>query len=79
MIKFGADNEMFYSMLSDDKKRELPAEGKFIREYVTSEYLQQFGMLDYSEIFIIPEDQLESECKLIVDRFKKENKIDFRN
>lgn len=70
VIKLGKKNEIFYSIRgSKNKWKNLPKEGKFIREYVTEEYLKQFNDIYEHEIYIIPETKLEEQCKKIIDDF----------
>jgi len=70
VIELGKKNEIFYSIHSSKKKyKNLPKEGKYIREYVTEEYLKQFHDIYDHEIFIVPETKLEEQCKKIIDNF----------
>jgi hypothetical protein len=75
MIEAGAKNELFYETMSNYDSRKLPQDGKFIREYMTSEYLKQFGMIAFTDLVIVSKDQIESEFIKIIDRFKDQNKI----
>lgn len=39
VVEVGKKAEVFYSILDENKKANLSIEGKFIREYVSSEYM----------------------------------------
>ncbi len=68
-VEIGKKAEIFYSMLGDNKKADLPAEGKFIREYVSSEYMKQFRMIRNDNLEIIDMDEIESFSQKIIDKY----------
>lgn len=74
VVKLVSENEGFYKTSGFGK--ELPADGKFIREYVSSEWMQEFGQIINSEIFIFPADRVENECKTILEDFVTRYKLD---
>ena len=70
VVKLGKENEIFYSVYGKkDKRKNLPKEGKFIREYVTEEFLRQFNDIYRHEIYVVKERKLQEKCKEIVDEF----------
>ena len=74
IINIAAENEAFYTVLKT--KKELPKEGKSIRQYVTSEYMHQFKMVANNEIHIVYIDALPGFCRRYVDTFiKNSNQI----
>jgi len=70
VVQLGKENEIFYSVYGKKEKPEnLPKEGKFIREYVTEEFLKQFNDIYRHEIYVVKETKLQEKCKEIVDEF----------
>ena len=66
VVQLGKKNEIFYSIYGTRKKwKNLPPEGKKIREYVTAEYLRPFCNIRSHKIFIVPESQLKTKCEEI--------------
>jgi hypothetical protein len=68
-VEIGKKAEIFYSLLDDSKKANLPAEGKFIREYVSAEYMKQFRMVWDDNLELIDINKLESYCKKIAAKY----------
>lgn len=58
-VEVGKKAEVFYSKLDADKKASLPEEGKFIREYMSAEYLKQFRSVWGNNLEIINLSDLE--------------------
>lgn len=69
VVEVGKRAEIFYSVLDDTKKSNLTNEGKFIREYVSSEYMKQFRMLWSNNLEIIDIHDLENYCRKIVNKY----------
>lgn len=74
VVKLASENEMFYKTAA--AKKELPSEGKFIREYVTSEWMSDFSLSVNFEIFRIPENEIKLTCEKIIENFVSRYKID---
>ncbi len=68
-VEIGKKAEIFYSLLDDNKKANLPEEGKFIREYVSAEYMKQFRMVWDDHLDLIDINKLESYCKKIATKY----------
>jgi|SRR5690606_17667175 len=68
-VEVGTKAEIFYSMIDDNKKENLPAEGKLIREYVSSEYMKQFRMVWDDNLEIIDINELESFSQKIANKY----------
>jgi hypothetical protein len=69
VVEVGKKAEVFYSMLDESKKANLPVEGKFIREYVSSEYMKQFRMVWDDNLEIIDINELESFSQKIINKY----------
>ena len=52
IIDFCSQNEVFNTVLLKNKKKELPEEGKSIREYITSEFMSEFHQICGSDMYI---------------------------
>lgn len=63
-----AKQEVFYSQLNANKKSQLPSEGKLIREYVSAEYLKQFGMVIDNHLEIVDSGGLDEFVKAFVNK-----------
>ncbi|MCX6135029.1 MAG: hypothetical protein NTU47_14545 [Ignavibacteriales bacterium] len=57
-IEMGKKSEIFYSHLPVSKKSSLPAEGKFIREYVTEGFLYEFMYPLDEKLAVVPRQKL---------------------
>jgi len=68
-VEVGKKAEIFYSMLDENKKAKLPKEGKFIREYMSSEYMKQFRMIWDDHLDLIDINNLESYCEKIAGKY----------
>lgn len=69
VVEVGKKAEIFYSVLDDTKKSNLSNEGKFIREYVSSEYMKQFRMIWSNSLEIIDINDLENYCRNVVNKY----------
>ena len=58
VIELGKKSEVFYSHLPVSKKSLLPAEGKFIREYVTEGFLYEFMYPLDEKLVVVPRQKL---------------------
>lgn len=57
-VDLAANAELLYSRLSEEKKANLPFEGKAIRQYASAEYMKQFKMLFNSYLEVIDKDEI---------------------
>lgn len=57
-IEAGAKAEVMYAGLSLSKGKALPAEGKFVREQVSADYMRQFWMPLETKLVIVPREGL---------------------
>jgi len=69
IIDFCSKNEAFYLLAEKNKKEELPKEGKFIREHVTSSFLSQFSQIRENDIFVTTKSKLKITCAGIIKKF----------
>ncbi|OQX87572.1 hypothetical protein B6D60_03615, partial [candidate division KSB1 bacterium 4484_87] len=69
IVRFCADQEVFYKLWDNDSQKDYPKDGKFVREYVTSEMLKQYGRIIFNDLAIAPNENLDSVCSDILDRF----------
>lgn len=69
VVEVGKKSEVFYSLLNDEQKAKLTAEGKLIREYVSSEYMKQFRMILDDHLEIIDISELGSFSQKIAGRY----------
>jgi len=71
IIDFCAKNEAFYLLGEKRRKDQLPKEGKFVREYVTSEFLWQFGQVSENELVITNQADIKNSCSKVIKEFLK--------
>jgi hypothetical protein len=69
VVELSKKAEVFYSNLSDEKRAQLPKEGKWLREMVTEEYVGQFSTPLSKDLLVIPKADLEKTAFKIVDNF----------
>ncbi|MFN3694830.1 MAG: hypothetical protein ACK4UV_07460, partial [Ignavibacterium sp.] len=62
-----AKQEVFYSQLNANQKSKLTSEGKMIREFVSAEYLKQFGMVIDNHLAIVDKSGLNEFVKAFVN------------
>ena len=72
IIDFCSQNEVFNTVLLKNKKKELPEEGKSIREYITSEFMSEFHQICGSDMCVTNQAKLKSTCKEIIEKFLSE-------
>jgi hypothetical protein len=62
-IDAGSKAEVFYAGVSPAKRAGFPAEGKWIREMVTADFMRQFWMPLESKLLIVKKAALTAEVK----------------
>lgn len=67
VVKLAAENEIFYKVY--DQKPVLPEEGKFMREYMTSEWMISYRLILNHEVLSISRDEIPSTCVKVIDNF----------
>ncbi len=65
----GADREVFFAQLDDERKMKLPSEGKSIREFISSEYMKQFRMLLNTHLEIINFNEIDEINADIIEKY----------
>lgn len=70
IIDHCAKDEFVNTFLLKDKT-DLPAEGKFVREWSASKFMAQFYQIRGTKMYAINSSQLEKTCKEIVDNFRE--------
>lgn len=60
-IEAGSRAEVMYTGMSPEKRRSLPAEGKWLREEVSADFLRQFWMPLESRIMVVSQGDLAAE------------------
>ena len=68
-IEVGRREEVFYSVLSKEKRAALPSEGKWVRQLVSEEMLRQFGIPMDQELIVTERGMVKAEVSKFVDRF----------
>ncbi len=68
VIALGAEQEVFYLA----KGRELPEEGKHVRQYMSQEWLRQYYAVRGQYMRIVPASQLEQACASIIEALSQE-------
>jgi hypothetical protein len=68
-VEIGEKSEILYSLISGNKKANLPEEGKFIREHISAEYMKQFRMIWNDSLEIIDINDLESYSHKIASKY----------
>lgn len=68
-VALAREGEIFYAGLSDSVKAALPEEGRFIRQYVSEDYIRQFAMPQDMDVLVVGPSDLESGMRKVVDRF----------
>jgi hypothetical protein len=68
-VEIGRKSEIFYSSLDEKKKAELTEEGRFIREYVSEEYLKQFRQIWNQYLEVIEINDLDNFTQKIISKF----------
>jgi hypothetical protein len=69
VIDLGKKAEVMYTDLSPEKKKQLPAEGKWVREMVSEEYVRQFVMPMDAASLVVAGEALERSLQTIAERF----------
>lgn len=68
-IELGKDAQIFYSKEKKENKSIQGEDSKFIREYVSEEYLKQFRMVWNNRIEIIERSELDNFIQKLVSKF----------
>jgi len=68
-IEAGKKAEIFYSFLDEKKKTELSEEGKFIREYMSGEYLKQFRSIRGNNLVVIDINELDAFVQKTISKY----------
>ena len=68
VIALGAEQEVFYLA----KSRELPEEGKQVRQYMSEEWLRQYYAVRGQYMRVVPASQLEQACASIIEALLQE-------
>ncbi|MDP2209035.1 MAG: hypothetical protein Q8K98_09720 [Bacteroidota bacterium] len=66
VVSLGGKAEIFYVTIKDKQKENLTEEGKSIREYMSTEYMRQFRMINDNYLDVIDKSDLEEYCRKIV-------------
>lgn len=69
VVAIGAEKEIFFAQLDDERKMKLPSEGKSIREFISSEYMKQFRMLLNTHLEIINLSEIDEFSADIVEKY----------
>lgn len=65
---FCVDHQVFY-LSYEPKSEELPAEGKQIRQYVTSSFLEGYRCVFDNSLYVTNRTELRAMCREIIDAF----------
>ncbi len=66
VVSLGGKAEIFYATIKEKQKEDLSEEGKSIREYMSTEYMRQFRIINDNYLDIIEKNDLEEYCRKIV-------------
>ncbi|MDI6803398.1 MAG: hypothetical protein QME58_06075 [Bacteroidota bacterium] len=66
VVSLGGKAEIFYATIKEKQKEQLTEEGKSIREYVSTEYMRQFRIINDNYLDVIDKSELEKYCRKIV-------------
>lgn len=66
VVSLGGKAEIFYVTIKDKQKENLTEEGKSIREYMSTEYMRQFRIINDNYLDVIEKEDLENYCRKIV-------------
>lgn len=66
VVSLGGKAEIFYATIKEKQKKNLTEEGKSIREYMSTEYMRQFRIINDNYLDVIDKDELENYSRKIV-------------
>lgn len=69
IVKLGREEQVFYKTISEQDEKTYPAEGKWVREHMSEEYMRQFAMIRANYVELIKVSELEQAIEKIVDQF----------
>jgi len=68
-VEFAKENEVFYLSRSQEERKKLPPEGKVVREYMSEEFIRQYGLPVDSQISILKREDLSTFASRIAQDF----------
>lgn len=75
IVKIGAREEVFYKLVVDTTNKESISDiGKEVRRKISSDFMKQFGMIEFQLLEYLPKNKLDQFCQKVVDRFLFSNK-----
>ncbi|NOZ61086.1 MAG: hypothetical protein GXO74_05350 [Calditrichaeota bacterium] len=77
IVQFCADQEVFYKLFDNYSRKKYPKDGKFVREYVTTDFLKQYGRIIFNDLSVVSQENLDSVCSDILDRFLQKTNNQF--
>ena len=69
VVNWARESQVFYVGMAEDGVDALPAEGRAVREYLSEDYIRQYGMLQEHDIVVVDRDDLAGGASTLVDRF----------
>jgi hypothetical protein len=69
IVQLCRNAEVFYANLSAEKREALPAEGKWVREMVTEDYVRQFIYPRDSRVLLVEKEGLQKGIEDVVGEF----------
>lgn len=66
VVSLGGKAEIFYATIKEKQKENLTEEGKLVREYMSTEYMRQFRIINDNYLDVIDQSELEAYSKKIV-------------
>ncbi len=69
VVQLGKREQVFYKTISDQDEATYPAEGKWVREHMSEDFMRQYAMIRANYVEIINVSELESALEKIVDQF----------
>lgn len=72
IVELGKKEQIFYSLLGNEKRTNIPTESIAIREYVSEEYMRQFSMILDNYLVVTSIDNLDSSVHRFIKTFFEE-------
>ncbi|MFK7843924.1 MAG: hypothetical protein AB8G77_01390 [Rhodothermales bacterium] len=72
VVALGKKEQVFYKTIADQDPATHPEEGKWVREYMSEEFLRQFAMVQGNYVEITDKARMNDAIVFIVDKFSEQ-------
>lgn len=72
VVAGGKKDQVFYQRVAEQDPDTHPEEGKWVREYMSEEFLRQFAMVQYNYVEIANVGELNDAIATMVDKFSEQ-------